>query len=374
MSNNHDNKQSVVVVGGGAAGISIVRSLSAQLDSSKYNLILINPRPYWVLLPATLRVAVSPRDNIQESVFVPYDKLFHKNNGEFIQGSVVSVEQTVGNKMGTVLLEDGQKISYNVLVLVPGSIWNGLSDFPNDADQVPKFIQEWRNKFKNAKDILLVGGGAVGIEISGEVKDLWPEKKVTIVHGDHHLLNAAYPDEFRRAAEKSVTSRGVELILNDFVDQEAPTDGLVTTRLGKTLHADLIVQARGSRPNTAFIATLGSDVLTERGHVKVHPTLQLASYENIFSAGDVIDWKEQKQAAKAGAHGALVAANVMAYLAGRPLKNYKGSSEVIVITNGKKGGVAYIGILWGILLGDWFAAMIKSKNLLVSPMRAQAGY
>jgi thioredoxin reductase len=97
------------------------------------------------------------------------------------------------------------------------------------------------------------------------------------------------------------------------------------------------VQARGSRPNTAFIAKLGSSVLTEQGYVKVQPTLQLTSYRNIFAGGDVIDWKEQKQAAKAGSHAAIIVANVVAYLASRPLKPYKGSPEMIGITNGKVG-------------------------------------
>jgi hypothetical protein len=67
------------------------------------------------------------------------------------------------------------------------------------------------------------------------------EKKVTIVHGNSQLLNDTYPDKFRRAAEKSVTSRGVKLVLDDYVDQEFPVNGLVTTRRGTTLSADLVV-------------------------------------------------------------------------------------------------------------------------------------
>jgi hypothetical protein len=47
--------------------------------------------------------------------------------------------------------------------LTPGSIWNGLTAFPDNADDVPEFIQESQIKFKSAKNIVLVGGGAVGI-------------------------------------------------------------------------------------------------------------------------------------------------------------------------------------------------------------------
>jgi hypothetical protein len=38
------------------------------------------------------------------------------------------------------------------------------------------------------------------------------------------------------------------------------------------------------------------------------------------------------------------------------------------------GGVAYVGMLWGITLGDWFARMMKSQTLMVSQLRAGYGY
>lgn len=68
---------------------------------------------------------------------------------------------------------------------------------------------------------------------------------------------------------------------------------------------------RGPRPNTDFISTLGPDTLTDRGTVKVQPTLQLLHYPTIYAAGDVIDWNEQKQAVKGYWHAAVVVANIL---------------------------------------------------------------
>jgi len=104
--------------------------------------------------------------------------------------------------------------------------------------------------------------------------------------------------------------------------------------------------------------------------------LQLINHPRIFAAGDVVDWKEQKQAVKAGAHAAIVASNTLALLeigGAKTLKHYKGSSEMILITNGKNGGSAYLGILWGIVLGDWFARMMKSKDLLIGMVKKNLG-
>lgn len=35
-------------------------------------------------------------------------------------------------------------------------------------------LTQWRNKFEDAQDIVLAGGGSVGIETAGEIKDIWP--------------------------------------------------------------------------------------------------------------------------------------------------------------------------------------------------------
>jgi apoptosis-inducing factor 2 len=183
------------------------------------------------------------------------------------------------------------------------------------------------------------------------------KKKVTIVHNSSQLLNGAYPAKYRGALEKAVRARGIELVLDDEISElpedGSPVDGKVTTKKGKVLTADYVVRTFsqspnqhpahylskvktwGAPPNSGFIASLGSDVLTARGNVKIKPTFQLASFDNIFAGGDIIEWKEQKQAAKAKTHGAMIAANIVNYLAGKPLKDYKGSPELIAITNGK---------------------------------------
>jgi hypothetical protein len=72
---------------------------------------------------------------------------------------------------------------------------------------------------------------------------VFQDKKVTIVHGDKHLLNPTYPDKARTAAESSVRARGIELVLNDYIDfaETQEVEG-ISTRSGKLLEgADLVV-------------------------------------------------------------------------------------------------------------------------------------
>jgi apoptosis-inducing factor 2 len=79
------------------------------------------------------------------------------------------------------------------------------------------------------------------LEYAGEIKDAFPRKKVTIVHSDSQLLNSAYPDKYRKRVEKDITSRGIDIVFNDYVDNFAYLP--VTTRSGLSLEGDLVVRA-----------------------------------------------------------------------------------------------------------------------------------
>lgn len=370
-------KKSVVIIGGGGGGARVARELSAKLDASKYTLTLIDKRDVGVYMIAAARLSVESPDNLDKNALLPFDHVFVKGNGKFIQGKVTAIDKSVATG-GAVVLENGNKVPYDLLVLAAGSRWEGPFNFPDNAEAIAEFIKNNQAQVQAAQKIIIAGGGAVGVEISGEIKTTYPTKTVTIVQGDSSLLNSVYPMKYRKAVEDAVTAIGTQLVLDDFVD-EFPPPGSTTlkTRNGKPLEADLVIPARGPRPNTDFIvASLGSDVVDDKGYVKVKKTLQLVSHSDIFAVGDIVDIKEQKQSAKAQGHSKVVAANVLRLLQGSSssLQEYKGIPELIALTNGKNGGRGYIPFLWGLVTGDWMMRMIKSRSLFLSMYKGYMGY
>jgi hypothetical protein len=158
------SRKSIVVVGGGAAGATITRILSAKIDANTTSLTLVTARPFALHLPAAIRMTTSAEDKLEESVLIPYDSLLVKGNGTVKVGRVTGIEQGKEGKDGSVVLSTGERIHYDFLVLAPGAEWDGPLALPDDRAAVLEHIRSWRRKFENAKTgIVLAGGGAVGL-------------------------------------------------------------------------------------------------------------------------------------------------------------------------------------------------------------------
>lgn len=149
--------KNIVIVGGGGGALA-ARALSTQLDASKFTITLINDRPFSIHYPAMVRNAVTSEGSIHERAWLPFDKLFAPGSpGRFKLGKVISVRD------GLVYLEGGESVPYDYLVLATGSKWENFLDFPREKGEAVGFVQGWRERVANSKEVVVVGGGAVGV-------------------------------------------------------------------------------------------------------------------------------------------------------------------------------------------------------------------
>ncbi|KAI0055646.1 FAD/NAD-P-binding domain-containing protein [Artomyces pyxidatus] len=370
-----DTKKNVVLVGGGGAGAFVARFLAQRLDPAKHTLTLINARPFIVFLPAAVRMAVSDEGRLEDQILIPYDKLMSHGIGEVRIGRVVAIEEERPGAGGHVVMESGDKLHYDALVLMPGTSLEGPLKYPDTREATVAYIEDWRKKFRNSSDIVMAGGGPVNIEFAGEIKEHYPYKRITIIQSRSLPLHPSYPDKFRRRVEQECRARGIEFVFEDYLDQEVPEDGAVTTRKGKRIPADLVIVAKGGTPNTQFIKDFDADVVTEYGKVRVNPSMEIVKHPGVFCAGDVIDNKERNGLRKYEQHADVVATNVVDYLNGRPLSaTYAGSPDIISISLGKSGGVAYKTQFGGLIFGNWYMSMFVAGSLSVPKARKFMGY
>lgn len=83
----------------------------------------------------------------------------------------------------------------------PVNVWQPIDEGAVDEERKPgtkkrglRFMKLQKEKFKQADRILIVGGGALGIEYASDLKDLYPEKKITLLHSRSRVM-PLYPLE-----------------------------------------------------------------------------------------------------------------------------------------------------------------------------------
>jgi len=104
--------ENVVVVGGGISGVTVAQELSKKLDHGKFNLILIEPRPHHVWLPATARMVVTSDEKFAETVVFAFDRVFAKGKGVVKQDKVVSIKDGKGDEASKLELASGETLHY----------------------------------------------------------------------------------------------------------------------------------------------------------------------------------------------------------------------------------------------------------------------
>jgi len=74
-------------------------------------------------------------------------------------------------------------VPFAILVLATGSIWPKPIDWPTTRAGVEEFLRGHRESVKTAQSVVVAGGGAVGLEIVGEIKHYYPVSGTTITRG-----------------------------------------------------------------------------------------------------------------------------------------------------------------------------------------------
>lgn len=364
----------VIIVGGGYAGTEAAKALD-----DKFQVTLIEPQDAQHHKMATLRAVVVP--GWENRVRIPLDRLLAR--GRIVRDEVTRVE------MNTVFMKSGQVLEADYIVLAhgqgavlfPGNAMPGVLDsasFKSAAIEKQKVIAR-------SKSILIVGGGPVGVELSGEIKSQYPEKTVTLVHSRPTLLNNSHPPVNPVATDRLAAllrEKGVDLRLevrttdpfqvsngDCFIEQQQT----VHLSDGSSIEANLVVVATGTPKRDGNVL----DVVDESNHVKVDSYLRVEGFQNVFCVGDANNHPETKLAYTACEQAKHVAKSIIFLAQGAAEKNnnknkkkaiaeYKGmdssgnSYGAMLVPFGPSAGVSAINTT---ILGNFMTSKIKGKGL-----------
>ena len=275
-------KKDILVIGGSAAGLTAAITAHRQYPKKEVMLIRKEER---VLIPCGIPYIFgtipSPEKNL-----IP-DKVLDANRIELKIAEVTLID----NKNRVVKLADGDDVAYERLVVATGSL-PAMPPIPGFDKQNIWAIQkdlgslsDLKNQLGGVKNLVIVGGGFIGIEFADECKKAGVEN-VTIVEFLPHCLMLAFDEEFSIKAEDKLRERGINIITGMKVDRFEGGEAVEQVLLGngEKIAADIVIMGIGAVANIKLAKDSGLR-LGATGAIAVDRNMR-TSEENIFACGD----------------------------------------------------------------------------------------
>ncbi|KAK2003544.1 FAD/NAD(P)-binding domain-containing protein [Colletotrichum falcatum] len=243
----------------------------------------------------------------------------------FVQGSVSKVD--TATKTATVLdhaTQQPRHFSYDFLIAASG-LRRVFPVVPQSLTR-KQFLLESEEQIRSVQDapdgVVVVGGGAVGIEMAAELKLSEPQTKVTLVHSRDKLLSSEdLPDDCKDKALELTREAGVEVLMSHRVKETRRLDGAANngraryeiefTNGARLLASQVVMAISRSVPSTDYLPAAAKDA---EGYVKVHPNLVLSgdvpNARDHLAVGDIALWSGIKRCGTAMHMGHYAAINV----------------------------------------------------------------
>lgn len=188
-----------------------------------------------------------------------------------------------------------QDLPYDLLMLatgakpfdlpIPGADLDGVFTIANLHKAIEIKARIAQGKVSKA---VVIGGGAIGIEMAEALTDLWGVETVLLELAPQ-LLPRIVDRHFAEMLKKHLIEKNVPVYTQESATEllgnsEGMVCGVKTTK--RTLEADLVIMAVGVRPRSDLAREAGLDV-TPFGGIKVNQRLQ-TSDPHIYAAGDCV--------------------------------------------------------------------------------------
>lgn len=354
----------VLIVGAGFGGLNAARTLA----DTGVDVMVLDCNNYHGFWPLLYQVATAGIES--EAIAYPVRAVFRSHpNIRFRMNTATGVD--LDRK---VVYTEALPIAYDYLILAAGSANNyfgnndlgkntyGLKDIDEAEHLRNRLLYSYEQaavetdprRRQELMTFVIIGGGPTGVELSGAISELihivfrkdYPQlnvskSRVVLVEATDKILSS-FPESLQKSARKELEERRVELRLNSKV--QSVENGVVTFEDGSTIKAAAVVWAAGVK-GSELGSTLGVET-GKGGRVKVTPQLHLPGHPEVFVVGDMAYLEGYKDgqafpmvAQVAIQQGKHAARNILAQVAGEPLRSFRYFDYGTMATIGRRSAV-----------------------------------
>jgi NADH dehydrogenase FAD-containing subunit len=170
------------------------------------------------LLTAIIKPRFAVIPGHEEKAFIPYSEAFkdipNSSNHAVVSARVTSVQANSVDIDRS--FEGQQQIPFDYLVIATGTRLTPPSMMPSDEKSPSvSFLRDHQAKAQKAHSIVLIGGGAVGVQMALDLKERYPEKDITVVQSRDRVM-PQYHSDLHDIVAKSFQDAGVKCVVSSF--------------------------------------------------------------------------------------------------------------------------------------------------------------
>lgn len=366
----------ILIIGGGFGGVAAALRLARLLPTDRAHIRLVSEKTYLEYSAALYRV-VTGRDTCETCI--PYTAIFRHRPIEVLQDTIVGIDLPTQRCTGT----SGSIYHYDLLILALGSATTffgipGVQERSFGMKTITEAIRLRRHlhdilSSDPASHIVIVGGGATGVELAGELAvyaqkvtqrhrhSTSPPITIDLVEAMPRIL-PTLPVPLSRKVTKRLLTLGVRLHCASRVLEEKEGSLILHTA---SLPSKTVIWTAGVRAN-ALLGRIDALEVDQKGRGVVDAFLHAKGHENVFLIGDCAATPFSGMAQTALTDATYVAQSIHRILQDHPLVPYTPRSSAYAIPVGP----SWAAVLWGPCrfygrIGWWLRRLADLKVLLL---------
>lgn len=267
-----------VIIGNSIAAVGAIEGIR-QVDTDG-TITVISQEPYAVYGRPLISYWLWGKTDRERMNYRPTD-FYEKNGVELLLGKTASA---IDPQAQTVVLESGETLSYDELLVATGS-----RPFVPPMDGLDKVEQAF--SFMTMDDavalseaiapdsrVLIVGAGLIGLKCAEGIHER--VKEITVVDMADRILPSVLDEEASQRVQGHLEEKGLRFMLSDSVATFEKNCAVLKS--GQSVDFDVLVLAVGVRPNIELVAQAGGEVargivIDATGHT---------SLPHVYAAGD----------------------------------------------------------------------------------------
>ncbi|MDI1355859.1 MAG: NAD(P)/FAD-dependent oxidoreductase [bacterium] len=297
-------KKKIIVIGGGFAGIELVKILDEEL----FDVLLIDKINHHQFQPLFYQVATSQIE--PSSISFPLRNIFNYKKNVQIRLAEV---QGLNSSANTIKTSQGE-FSYDYLVLAMGcrtnffgneeiakyaftlkSTYDAITIRNHILQTFENIISSTEKEKEGLFNLVIVGAGATGVELAGAFaeikKNILPKDypgidfskfRIMLLEGSKDTLGNMSINA-RAASKKYLQQMGVTVLTETFVKHYDGEN--LELGSGERINTKTVIWAAGVTANT--LVGLPPESVAPANRIKVDRTSKVKGTENIFALGDV---------------------------------------------------------------------------------------